>query len=132
MGFDEKSSLCVYIQEERDIEVLPGHNKQIQQNINSTSNLFLKVFDTDWKKFCVSLETCYVGLPPIFYWFFFSDTEFHRLFLYFGINSLSIASFENIFSCVEVCLFISCMVIFSVQKFLILICCYVIILFSLP
>ena len=71
MGFDEKSSLRVYIQEERDIEVLPGHNKQILQNINSTSNIFLKVFDTDGKKFCVSLETCYVGLPPIFIDFFF-------------------------------------------------------------
>ena len=43
-----KNQVFIYIQEQKDIkEVLPGHDKQIQQNVNSTTNLFLKVFDTD-------------------------------------------------------------------------------------
>jgi len=51
-----KNKAFIYIQEQKDIkEVLPGYDKQIQQNVNSTANLFLKVFDTDVKKIlCVS------------------------------------------------------------------------------
>jgi len=52
---------------------------------------------------------------------FFSDIELHELFVYLEINTLSVASFANIFSHSEGCLFLLLMVSFAMQKILCLI-----------
>ena len=46
----------------------------------------------------------------------FFDIELHELLVYLEINPLSVASFANIFSYSEGCLFILFMVFFAVQK----------------
>ena len=53
----------------------------------------------------------------LFYWVCFFDIELHELFVNFG-DSLSVASFANIFSHSEGYLFNLFMVSFVVQKFL--------------
>ena len=50
--------------------------------------------------------------------FVFFDIELHELLVYFEINPLSVASFANIFSHSEGCLFILFMVSFAVEKLL--------------
>ena len=133
-----KNKAFIYIQEQKDIkEVLPGHDKQIQQNVNSTANLFLKVFDTDWKKILCVSGNMLCRPSTHFYWFFFLILSFTSCLCILGLNYLSIASFANIFSYFELCLFISFMVIFPVQKLLILIgshfcCCHVTFYFHYP
>ena len=51
----------------------------------------------------------------------FFDIELHELFVYLEINPLSVASFANLFSHSECCLFVLFMVSFAVEKLLSLI-----------
>ena len=56
---------------------------------------------------------------PLFNWVVcFFDIELYELLVYFEINPLSVASFANILSHSEGCLFILFMVFFAVQKLL--------------
>ena len=62
------------------------------------------------------------SLAHFFDWvIYFSGIELHELLVYFGDNSLSVASFAIIFSHCEGCLFTLFIVSFIVQKFLSLI-----------
>ena len=65
-----------------------------------------------------SLGKCLFNLPFFFLLGCFLDIELHELFIYLEINPLSIASFENIFSHSEGCLFVLVMISFAVQKLL--------------
>ena len=69
---------------------------------------------------CISsLENVDSGLLPIFgLGYLFFDIELHELLVYLEINPLSAASFANIFSHSEGCLFVLFMVSFAVQKLL--------------
>ena len=61
---------------------------------------------------------------PFFHWVvcFFFDIELHELLCILEINPLLVASFENIFSHSEGCLFVLFMVSFAVSKILSLTC----------
>jgi len=55
------------------------------------------------------------------FFFFLLAIELHEMFAYFGVNSLSVSLFANIFSHSMGCLFVSYMASFDVLKFLSLI-----------
>ena len=72
-----------------------------------------------WQCVCLLWRKVYLGLLPILDWVvYFFDIELHELLVYLEINPLSVASFANIFSYSEGCLFILFMVFFAVQKLL--------------
>ena len=72
-----------------------------------------------WPSVCFLWRNVYLGLCPFLDWVVcFYDIELHELLYILEINSLSVASFANIFSHSEGCLFILFMVSFAVQKLL--------------
>ena len=72
-----------------------------------------------WQYVCLLGRNVYLGLLPIFQLVgCFFDIELHELLVNFGINPLSVASFTNMFSHSEGCLFVLFKVSFAVQKLL--------------
>ena len=69
-----------------------------------------------------SLEKCLLGLPATFSLGCFLILSYMSCLYILEINPLLVASFENIFSHSEGCLFVLFMVSFAVQKILSLIC----------
>ena len=73
-----------------------------------------------WPSVCLHWRNVYLGLPPIFFigLFVFLILSCVSCLYILEINPLSVASFVNIFSHSEGCLFILFMVSFAVQKLL--------------
>ena len=81
--------------------------------------MMLSIFScASWPSVCLLWRNVYLGLPP-FFWLgrlFFLVLSFMSCCYILEITPLSVASFANIFSHSEGCLFVLFMVSFAVQK----------------
>ena len=77
--------------------------------------MMLSIFSCAFWPFVCLRRNVYLDLPILWLGCLF-DIELHELFVYFGGESLLVASFATIFSHSENCLFILFVVSFAVQK----------------
>ena len=100
-------------------EVMPHCSFDLHVSNNYTEHLFIE-FVGHLYVFFGEMSVYFFCL--VFNWVVcYVDIEQHELFVYFGDYPLSVASFANLFSHSEGCIFVWFMVFFAVQKLLSLI-----------